>query len=234
VLFNSYLFIGGFLPVSLAGFALACRLGRRAAMLWLIAASLFFYGWWSPPCVLLLVASIAGNYATAEAILRAARHPAWQTSLLAAGIAADLAMLAGFKVLAPVLPPGISFFTFTQIGYLLDCRTSGPGRRGLLDYGLFVGFFPHLISGPVPLGKEILPQLADPGTWRLSMDNIAVGSGIFVIGLLKKTLLADPLGPIVAQGFVAPADLTLLLAWQAALAWSLQLYFDFSGYSGIR
>jgi alginate O-acetyltransferase complex protein AlgI len=231
VLFNSYLFIGAFLPLVLLGFAIASRLGRRAALVWLTAASLVFYGWSGPVFVPVLVASALGNYAVAALIGRMDSHPRRQAALLVGGVTADLAVLVGCKVLAPALPPGISFFTFTQIGYLLDCQASGGARRGLLDYGLLVGFFPHVIAGPIPTEREILPQLADPATWRLSPHNLAVGGGIFVIGLLKKTLLADPLGAAVAQGFGAPDSLALLAAWQAAVAWSLQLYFDFSGYS---
>jgi D-alanyl-lipoteichoic acid acyltransferase DltB (MBOAT superfamily) len=231
VLFNSYLFILVFLPVVLTGFAGACRLGRRAALLWLTAASLVFYGWWAPGFVPLLVVSVLANFTVGEAIGSTAARPVLQSWLLAGGIAADLATLIACKALLPALPPGISFFTFTQIGALLDRQAEGGSGRGLLEYGLLVGFFPHVIAGPIPTGREILPQLANPATWRLSADNLAVGGGIFVIGLLKKTLLADPLGGVVTPGFAAPESLALPAAWQTALAWSLQLYFDFSGYS---
>ena len=231
MLFNSYLFLGGFLPVALCGFAVACRLGRRAALLWMIAVSGVFYAWWAPGFLPLLLASVAGNYAVAMAIGSSADRPVRQAWLLSGAIAADIAVLVGCKALAPVQPPGLSFFTFTQIACLLDWQAQGHPRRGLLEYGVLVGFFPHVIAGPIPLGREILPQLHDPATLRLSAHNLAIGGGIFVIGLLKKTLLAEPLGDIVARGFTAPETLTLLPAWQAALAWSLQLYFDFSGYS---
>jgi alginate O-acetyltransferase complex protein AlgI len=131
----------------------------------------------------------------------------------------------------PVLPLGISFFSFTQIGFLVDCRQGQAREPSLLNYALFVSFFPHLIAGPILHHREIMPQFADPATWRLRGENIAVGSAIFLIGLLKKTLLADPLAPIASAGYADPAALTLFPAWHAALAYSLQLYFDFSGYS---
>jgi D-alanyl-lipoteichoic acid acyltransferase DltB (MBOAT superfamily) len=161
---------------------------------------------------------------------------ACQPLLVACGVTANLAMLAWFKYGAAVLPPGISFFTFTQIGYLLD-RRSHPTADGLADrcpsflgYLLFVFFFPHVICGPILTGRDVLPVWDSP-VRRLSPQDVSAGLGLFVIGLLKKTLLADPLAPIVARGFTTPDTLTLLPAWHTALAWPLQLYFDFSGYS---
>ena len=247
MLFNSYVFVAVFLPLALAGFAAAGGIGRSTATGWLIAMSLLFLGWWKADFVVLLLISIVGNYLIAMAIWRAG--PRVRTAILAAGITGNLAALIWFKYLAaifgalrdlglaipafadPVLPLGISFFTFTQIGFLLDCRDGTEARCGLLDYALFVTFFPHLIAGPVLNSRDILPQLDTPATWRLSPANIAVGLGFFLIGLLKKTMLADPLSAVAAPGFAAPEALTLLEAWRAALSWALQLYFDFSGYS---
>ena len=123
-----------------------------------------------------------------------------------------------------------SFFTFTQIGFLLDMRRGTVEERGLLSYLLFVTFFPHLIAGPVLHHREVMPQFAAPDTYRLSSENILVGLTIFSIGLAKK-VLADQLSGIAAPGFSGADRLALLPAWQAALGYSLQLYFDFSGYS---
>ncbi|MBW4089943.1 MAG: MBOAT family protein [Proteobacteria bacterium] len=248
MLFNSCVFLLGFLPLALAGFFAIARLGgARAAAAFLVAASLVFYGWWNPAFLPLLVGSIAVNYAAARAI--AATSGRVQAGLLAGAVAANLGALVYFKYLAdllgfvhaqlaigpttaaPALPLGISFFTFTQIGYLVDCRAGTARARGLLDYLLFVTFFPHLIAGPILHHREIMPQFADPATWRGSARNLSVGGSIFLIGLLKKTLLADPLAPMVAAGFGHAAGLPLGAAWQAAAAYSLQLYFDFSGYS---
>jgi alginate O-acetyltransferase complex protein AlgI len=249
VLFNSYVFVAAFLPLTLAGFALACRFGRLPAALLLLLASLVFYGWWNPRFLPLLVVSVGANYAASALIAHHASRPRWQGAILAGAIAGNLAALFWCKYLAavlwflrvhgvadialadPVLPLGISFFTFTQIGFLVDCRQGQAREPSLLNYALFVSFFPHLIAGPILHHREIMPQFADPATWRLRGENIAVGSAIFLIGLLKKTLLADPLAPIASAGYAHPAGLTLFPAWHAALAYSLQLYFDFSGYS---
>ncbi len=128
-------------------------------------------------------------------------------------------------------PLGISFFTFTQIGYLLDCRNGLARDRSPLNYTLFVAFFPHLIAGPILHNREIMPQFADAATYRYSAHNLAAGLGIFLLGLLKKCLLADPCAAVVGPGFANPDALTFFPAWQVALSYSLQLYFDFSGYS---
>ena len=130
-----------------------------------------------------------------------------------------------------VLPLGISFFTFTQIGYLVDVKEGTARDRGLVNYAMFVTFFPHLIAGPILHNREIMPQFAAPTTYRLSGRNIAIGLSIFIIGLFKKTVLADPLSAGVGEGFSHSGDLAFLAAWHAALTYTLQLYFDFSGYS---
>ena len=243
MLFNSYVFVLAFLPLALAGFFLAARQGQRAAGIWLIAASLTFYGWWNPAFVPLLLVSVAANWTAGELIHRLAHRPRWQNAALATAIAANLAALIYYKYLAsmlgflriayadPVLPLGISFFTFTQIGYLLDRHAGSVRDASPLNYALFVTFFPHLIAGPIVHNREIMPQFAEPATYRFNPQNLAVGLSIFVIGLLKKCLLADPVSAAVVPGFAHPEALTLFAAWHVALAYSLQLYFDFSGYS---
>jgi D-alanyl-lipoteichoic acid acyltransferase DltB (MBOAT superfamily) len=248
-LFNSYVFIAAFLPLALAGFAIACRWGRPVAAPWLLVASVVFYGWWNPAFVPLLLVSVGANHAASELILRFAERPRLQGAVLTTAIGGNLAALFWCKYLGavlgflrlhgladialadPVLPLGISFFSFTQIGYLVDCRQGLARERSLLNYALFVTFFPHLIAGPILHHREIMPQFADPAVWRPRSDNLAVGGTIFLIGLLKKTMLADPLAPVANAGYANPAALGLFPAWQAALAYSLQLYFDFSGYS---
>ena len=244
MLFNSYIFLFAFLPAALSGYFLAGRLGRRAAAVWLLGASFVFYGWWNPAFLPVLLVSIAFNYAASEVILRAAARPGWQGGLLAGAIAANIGALFYYKYLVAVLlffgvsrplpialPLGISFFTFTQIGYLVDVAQGVAKDRGLLSYMQFVTFFPHLIAGPILHNREIMPQFTSDAAARFSAADFAVGSAIFIIGLLKKCLLADPTAAIVAPGFAHPAAQGFFAAWHAALAYSLQLYFDFSGYS---
>ncbi len=241
MLFNSYVFILAFLPLTFCGFFASARIGRTAGGVFLVLASLVFYGWWRPAYVPLLLISIGCNFLLARLI--AANSGRWSDCLLLAGVAGNLAALAYFKYFgallsgfhlafaAPALPLGISFFTFTQIGFLIDCRHGLARERDLLSYALFVTFFPHLIAGPILHNREIMPQFAAASTYRISAENLAAGSAIFLIGLLKKCLLADPLAATVAAGFAHPDQLGLFGAWQTALSYSLQLYFDFSGYS---
>ena len=248
MLFSSSIFLGIFLPVTLAGFFAGARLGRRAAIAWLVLASLVFYGWWDPDYLLLLLPSIGFNYGAGRVLGRTTARPRLQNAVLALAIAGNLALLFFFKYFAVlanwlaelglgqgvepvVLPLGISFFTFTQIGYLIDIKQGEAEDHGPLGYALFVTFFPHLIAGPILHNREMLPQFARPETYRFSLENFDVGLAIFAIGLFKKTILADPLAPDVHAGFDHPATLGAFDAWRTLCTYSLQLYFDFSGYS---
>jgi alginate O-acetyltransferase complex protein AlgI len=251
MLFNSYVFIFAFLPMALIGYFLLGEIHVRAAATWLVAASLLFYSWWNPYFLVLLCGSIAFNYLCGYGLQALERWPKEQTLLLVGGISANLALLCFFKYLFPLLswvqqfgltvdapsgillPLGISFFTFTQIGYLVDCKSGLASGRRLLDYVLFVSFFPHLIAGPILHHREIMPQFAEKNTYRPKLENILVGLTIFVIGLAKKVIIADKLAEYVAisSAFKYPEQLNLPSAWSAALCYSMQLYFDFSGYS---
>ncbi len=249
MLFSSYIFIFAFMPVALAGFHLMCNFGRRPAAVWLVLASIFFYAWWNPPFVIMLVASIGFNYTAAEALGATTTRPRVQNAILVLAIAANVLALVYFKYLASiidamtglglinlktpdiVLPLGISFFTFTQIGYLVDIKQSIAKDRGLINYILFVTFFPHLIAGPILHNREMMPQFGNEATYRFSAENLAIGISIFTIGIAKKCLFADPLSAGVGLGFGAASSVPLFGAWNAALCYSLQLYFDFSGYS---
>ncbi len=225
--FNGVLFLLGFLPLALTGYALAGRLGPATARTWLIAISLIFYAAAAPRFLPLLLASVAFNLA----LLRCMPSSHRRSLLAAVGVTANLILLGWFKYAEPVLPLGISFFTFTQIGALLAQSVSDEPPPAAGPYALFVLFFPALTAGPILNATEMLPQFTRREGWRLSAENLATGSGFFLIGLLKKTILADPLSGLVAAGFADPASLSLSGAWQTALAWSLQLYFDFSGYT---
>lgn len=249
MLFNSYIFLFLFLPLALGGYHVAGRYGRRPAAIWLACMSFVFYAWWNVSFVLLLIVSISFNFTCSELIIHLKQRTPQQTACLAAGIVANIIALVYFKYFASllafadglvpvhlhvpdiVLPLGISFFTFTQIGYLVDVKQGTAKSRGLLNYVLFVTFFPHLIAGPILHNREIMPQFENPATYRFSGENFAAGLSLFVIGLAKKCLLADPFSESVGLGFQAAGHSPLFSAWYTALAYSLQLYFDFSGYS---
>ena len=232
--FNSFAFLLGFLPLALAGHAVAGHRGARWAKAWLIVLALLFYAWGSLATLPLLLVSVAVNLLL---LRRIAVSPIRRSAIAAAGVAMNLALLAWCKYAAPllglgdVLPLGISFFTFVQIGSLLAQAASDQPPPRAWDQALFVLFFPTLTSGPILNPTEMMPQFARSDRWRLTPDDLAVGAGFFVIGLLKKGLLADPLGSLVADGFAHAGDLALPAAWWTASAWSLQLYFDFSGYT---
>jgi D-alanyl-lipoteichoic acid acyltransferase DltB (MBOAT superfamily) len=248
VLFNSYEFIFAFLPVVAAGFFLIRD--RRLAVAWLLVASLAFYAWWNPRFVLLLAASVAMNHFFGQAIVaRAGTAPGRR--LLAAALVLNLTVLATFKYAnfflssldaivgagwRPwdiVLPLGISFYTFTQIAFLVDASRGQASAYGFMKYFLFVTYFPHLIAGPILHHREVIPQFDDPSTYRPRGAAFAVGLTLFAIGLAKKVLLADPLGEYANAIFDAAARGAhphLLAAWAGAIAYTLQLYFDFSGY----
>jgi alginate O-acetyltransferase complex protein AlgI len=231
--FNSLVFLLGFLPCVLASYTVICRLGPVWAKSWLIAVSLLFYGTWAPRFLPLLLVSVCGNLA----LLQAMPRTTGRSHLAALGVALNLALLGWFKYAEPsfwpdaVLPLGMSFFTFTQIGCLLAYAGADVLPPKILDYALFVLFFPALTAGPILNAREMLPQFERTTGWRLSADNLMVGAGFFFIGLLKKTVLGDSLSGLVTAGFADPGAMSLLTAWQAAAAWSLQLYFDFSGYT---
>lgn len=249
MLFNSYNFVFTFLPLSLAGFYILGRMGRGYGAVWLVLSSLAFYAAWNPGYVVLLLGSITFNYIISTIILSNNQRPVRQRTWLAFGIGADLSVLIYYKYLGALislatglglvglrepsilLPLGISFFTFTQIGYLVDVQQDVVKERSPLNYILFVTFFPHLIAGPILHNREIMPQFAQERTYRFSMENFTVGSVIFVIGLAKKCLLADPIAGQVAAGFSTSAYLTLPGAWLLMLTYAVQLYFDFSGYT---
>jgi len=228
VSFSGLPFLLGFLPLALCGFAVAGRRGDAAAKGWLIAMSLLFYGVAAPAFLPLLVLSVAGNFLLLQRMHRSAFAGRWA----AFGVAANLAVLGWFKYPTPdpVTPLGLSFFTFTQIGCLLYHAGGDTKPPRAADYALFAAFFPGLTAGPILNPHDMLPQYGGR-RWRFDAEDLAAGLGFFIIGLLKKTVLADPLASVVAWGFDAPDDLTLFPAWQAACSYSLQLYFDFSGYS---
>ncbi len=251
MVFSSYIFVLVFLPIALLGFyALRERAGIRGAMAWLVVVSLIYFGWWNPKYLGLLFFSLAFNFAVGG-FVGSDRPVAHRRAALIAGIAVDLALLAYFKyatfivdtidalfqtgyTIGPiVLPIAISFFTFQQIAYLVDAYQGGAREYRFLDYVLFVSFFPQLIAGPIVHHAEMMPQF-ERRERRDATSDLAIGLTLFIMGLWKKVMLADSIAAY-ADPVFAVTDAgnlpTTLDAWTGTLAYTLQLYFDFSGYS---
>jgi alginate O-acetyltransferase complex protein AlgI len=251
MLFNSYQFVFVFLPVTLIVFFVLGRASRVWAAGWLALASLVFYGYWSVKYIPLLLGSVIFNFICGRALSRRARSPRGHQLLIGA-IAADLLLLGFYKyanffltsvndiagtqlpVLTIVLPIGISFFTFTQIAFLVDAYRAIAREYSFTHYLLFATYFPHLIAGPILHHAEIMPQFESPEPYRFSSRSFAIGTTIFAIGLAKKVLLADHFGFTASPVFDAAhagVAIPLTAAWVGVLSYSFQLYFDFSGYT---
>ncbi len=249
MLFNSAEYLLALLPAAFIGYFLLGSKGLGGAKLWLVIVSLFFYGWWNPAYLGLLGLSIAVNFWLGTRLFVAATQASTAGSkLLMLGLAFNLGLLAWFKYAGfavesanallgarwPVpqvaLPLAVSFFTFTQLAYLVDCRRKLAGEYSFSNYVLFVTFFPHLIAGPILHHKDMIPQFERKQAKHPDAHLILCGLIIFAIGLFKKTCLADGIQPLVAQAF-GPNTPTFDQAWIGALAYTFQLYFDFSGYS---
>jgi D-alanyl-lipoteichoic acid acyltransferase DltB (MBOAT superfamily) len=247
MLFSSYTFLFQFLPATVLAFAAARRHSPRAGILVLAGASLFFYGAWRPVYLLLFVASVAVNFGLGLRM----EDPLRRRGIGTFGVALNLAVLCYFKYTnflfdslnmltgAPlpfvniILPLGISFFTFQQIAYLVDVMRGAKVERDIVSYTLFVSFFPHLIAGPLVHHAEMIPQFKRGRTGRSSVL-AARGLAIFATGLFKKVVIADNLAQFVSPVFAhldAGGGVTTEWAWLATLAYTLQIYFDFSGYS---
>ncbi len=257
MLFNSYQFAFGFLPVTLAVFRmLSAHDYRRACAGFLILTSLCFYAWWNWHYLFLFVFSILFNFgwslllAPIEGAPNGGEAHAWrQRALLGFGIGVNLGLLGYFKyrdflvdsagaLLGTnwqppplVLPLAISFFTFEQITFLMSAYRGEPGARDFISYCLFIAFFPHLIAGPIVRYAEIYPQFNRNTHFRLTAANLSDGLMIFAIGLFKKVTIADTFRPIVNPLFDSGMHLAFFDAWGGALAFALEIYFDFSGYS---
>jgi alginate O-acetyltransferase complex protein AlgI len=257
MLFVTRDFLLGFLPIAWVAFHTALALGLRKLLLpILLVASVVFYAWGNPAHTPILVVSILVNYFTGRALADWDLPPLRRKAVFIAGIIFDLAMLAFFKYanfaidnaawlfgfeprhLDIALPIGISFYTFTQIAFLVDIYRNGQRQRDIASYGLFVTYFPHLVAGPIIHWREVMPQFRMLGrTDGLSFASSAYvsllieGATLFSIGLLKKLMIADQLSVFVDLGYKAVPSLGFVDGWLLSLAYTFQLYFDFSGYA---
>lgn len=248
MLFNSYIFILFFLPVSLILYYGFHRMGKeKAAQLTLIGMSLWFYAYFQWNYLLILIGSVLFNYGFARLMLKESLQKL-RKILLVTGIIANAAVIFYFKYfnffmdninavfgrsavgLNILMPLGISFFTFQQISYLVDSYRGETKDYTFLEYMLFVVFFPQLIAGPIVLHDEMIPQFREPERRRLNQEKLAKGLWWFAIGLAKKVLIADTLGGGVSWGYANVTSLGALDTLVVSLLYCLQLYFDFSGY----
>jgi len=252
MLFNSYFYIFLFLPVTLIiYFILNRRRLTLASKAWLVLASVVFYAWWNPIYTPLILGSIAFNYFMGRSIsgARERRRASRARNLLYLGILGNLLLLGYFKYTdffianinglfhftipfaRIVLPLGISFFTFTQIAYLVDASKGKVKEYSAMNYGLFVTFFPHLLAGPIIHHKEMMPQFDRRKNKVGDSRNLTEGICLFFIGLFKKVVIADTFAAWANAGFGGTGDLTTVEAWVTSLSYTLQLYYDFSGYT---
>ncbi len=247
MVFSSYIFLFVFLPLVLAGYYLLSLVKNPIYQrLFLIGASLFFYGYFNPSYLLIIVVSILVNYLLASCIRGGTGR--FQTVCFWLGVLFNVVLLGYFKyrdffveninalfhtsfLLKHIaLPLGISFFTFQQLSFLVSIRKGEEQLERFDDYCIFVLFFPQLVAGPIVLYSEMIPQFKDPRRRYWNWDNIAKGVYIFLIGLFKKAVIADTLALFVDTGF-ASSRLSFCAAWATSLSYTFQVYFDFSGYS---
>lgn len=256
MLFNSHAFVFIFLPIAVGVFFGISKLSNSKTCFpktWLIAVSLFFYGWWEPRNLFLIAFSIFFNYELCL-YLRSVKTASLSTKkcLLVFGIIVNLGLLGYFKYLNflsnnlnaligtdfeagnIILPLAISFFTFQQIAYLIETYRGEIEDRSFLNYTLFVVFFPQLIAGPIVHFKDVINQFRSKSIYQFDSTCFSVGTFIFFVGLFKKTVLADRIAIYVGPVFETASQgiqLSFFEAWVGALSYTMQLYFDFSGYS---
>jgi len=254
MLFNSEEFLFVFLPTTLIGFYLLGAIHRQWAILWLILLSLAFYGWWRPVNILIIGPSILINFALASILSRLSQgdgSPRLSRAVLLLGIAFNVLFLGFFKytdflygtindvfsskliLMHIILPLGISFITFQKIAFLIDVQAGRVKSFTFREYCTFVLFFPQLIAGPIVHYREMMPQF-EAAPCRFNKENFAVALTLLFFGLFKKVVLADNIAPLVTPIYehsAAAGNTPFLLAWMAAVGFTLQIYFDFSGYT---
>ena len=249
MLFNSFEFLLAFLPLTLIVYFVFIQTGNiSASRYWLFFASLFFYSWWNPVYLPLILGSIVFNYSIGKQ-LNSSRPVSFKKKMLWLGIIINVGMLIYFKycnffidnlnlfiddkifLAQIILPLGISFFTFQQVSYIVDSYNHKAKDYDFLSYSLVVTFFPHLIAGPIVQYRDVIPQFDARENLKFNAFNFSKGLYIFFIGLTKKVIIADSFAVLANNGYADTSSLNLLDSWITSLAYSFQLYFDFSGYS---
>ena len=248
MLFNSYIFVFVFLPLVVIGYYWLHKLEKpRMALGFLLLMSMWFYGYNSVEYLLLLAVSIILNYATVQQMTKS--QELWKRRfLLAAGIAVNIGILFYFKyydffienvnavfktdlkLMGIMLPLGISFYTFQQLSYVIDSYRGECENYSFLEYASYVSFFPQLIAGPIVYHNELIPALKDKANHRPDYENLSRGIYAFALGLAKKVLIADTFSKVVAIGYDSMNDLNTVSVLTVMICYSMQIYFDFSGY----
>lgn len=248
MLFNSYIFIFLFFPLTLIGYYGFNYAGKyKASLAFLVGMSMWFYGYNNIIYLLILIVSIIMNYGIVTAI-NSVRISSFRKLCLLAGIFLNIGILFYFKyydffienlnsvlkaelpLLRLILPLGISFYTFQQLSYVVDSYRKECGRYSFLEYAAYVSFFPQLIAGPIVYHSELIPQFQDTGNRKLNFENLSRGLYAFALGLAKKVLLADTFSKVVTIGYGNAAELNSTSVILVMICYSLQIYFDFSGY----
>jgi len=248
MLFNSYGFLLVFLPLTLCIYFLLNKYtGFKNGKVFLLMASFVFYGYWNPVYVFLLLFTILFNFIIGRQ-LSLNKTSFSRKSLLIFGITVDGLLLCyfkyfnffidntntllhtGFQVQDIILPLGISFITFQKIAFLVDCYKANTSETNLVNYSLFVAFFPQLIAGPIVHHKEILPQFKEQGNRYINYENILRGGLLVMLGIIKKVIVADTFAVWADKGFDVATTLNFAEAWITSLSYTFQLYYDFSGY----
>lgn len=250
MLFTSYLFLFVFLPLSLFIYFGVCKLSGKIGIYALVLASLVFYACFDPHYTYLIIGSILTNYCVSSLLTKipGGTQSLRRKIIATLGVSFNLGLLGYYKytdffianansllgsnyALQNIfLPLGISFFTFQQIGYVVDVYKGQSELPKLREYAIFVMFFPHLVAGPIVHNREIIAQFQDDALKSPRWDNLYAGAALFCVGLFKKVVLADTFAAYVGQGFEA-ASPHFVQAWTASLCYTMQIYFDFSGYS---
>ncbi|MBO4458942.1 MAG: MBOAT family protein [Butyrivibrio sp.] len=248
MLFNSFIFILIFLPLAIALYFILNKYNPKLAQAYLLGMSLWFYGYQTPEYLIIIIASIIVNYLLTY-IMRRSSDKKIRLSLLILGLILNVANIGYYKYLnfikwnintlfgtdfainSIVLPLGISFYTIQQISFLVDSYKNSNLKYNFLEYALFVTYFPQLVAGPICYHSEIIPQFEDDNKKRINSSNLFIGLTWFITGLAKKVFIADILGNGVNYAFDNLELLGSLDIWITSLAYTFQIYFDFSGYS---
>ena len=248
MLFNSYIFVFLFFPLAVAGYYGLQHFGwEKAALGFLIMMSMIFYGYNSVKYLLILISSIVLNYLLVRLMGRTDR-PALRRIFLLSGLFLNLGILFCFKYydffienvnavlrtdyhfLRLTLPLGISFYTFQQLSYVIDSYKGECEQYSLLEYAAYVSFFPQLIAGPIVYHDELIPQLRAKENHRINYENMSKGIYAFALGMAKKVLIADTLSKVVTAGYANVNELNSISTILVMICYSMQIYFDFSGY----